>query len=125
VVARAWVFYTIVTTKGNGLTVTVNQTNSGDVDLYMLLGEVPTRTKYTYKDISSTSAFTVTVADPGTGIWYIGIYGFLATDFVIVATTSSNKCPALGNCNPPNGACVSNNTCVRKKINYGINFSAL
>lgn len=81
----------------------------------MSLGEIPTRTKYTYKDISSSTSFTVNVPDPGTGIWYIGIYGYLATDFSIFATTSSTKCPGLNNCNG-NGICTANNTC---KCNVG------
>jgi hypothetical protein len=50
---KQWQYYTLsITTGGNGLLIAVNQTNGGDVDLYILQGDFPTRVKYLQREVS-------------------------------------------------------------------------
>jgi hypothetical protein len=67
-----WQFYTIPTTGGS-LIITVNQTLGGDVDLYLLQNQFPTKTTFAYKDTTTAINFGITVQNAGTAVWYIGV----------------------------------------------------
>eukprot|EP01114_Cavostelium_apophysatum_P016517 TRINITY_DN4714_c0_g2_i1.p1 TRINITY_DN4714_c0_g2~~TRINITY_DN4714_c0_g2_i1.p1 ORF type:complete len:607 (+),score=104.29 TRINITY_DN4714_c0_g2_i1:149-1969(+) len=109
---KSWQFYTITTVSGSGLTVTVNSTTMGqDADVYMLQNAIPTKSTYAYRDISTTSSATITIQNAGSVTWYIGVFGYTATDFTIVAYVSNNGCAAQNNCNYPNGVCLAGGVC--------------
>jgi len=108
--AQRWIFYTI-NVNGGGLLVVVNQTSqTGDADLYLLQNELPSRTKYSQRDITTNRNFAIQVDNAGTQTWYIGIYGFGTVTYTITATTTG-QCADLNNCNSPNGVCIAAHTC--------------
>lgn len=110
--SKEWIFYTISTTSGQGLIVQVNQSsNTEDVDLYLLRNALPSLTNYEEVDSGLHQNYTLVVSDAKTGVWYLGLYGFVATIFNIRATVTGSECPALNNCNAPHGVCVAPNVC--------------
>jgi len=110
--SRQWHFYYLNVNAGNGLMVIVNQTSiSGDVDLYVLVNDFPTKSHYAQREISTSKNFALFVPNPTAGTWYIGIFGFLITDYTITVSVTSSNCPEQNNCNPPNGICISKGVC--------------
>ncbi len=123
--SRQWWYYSVnVTKSGGGMLIVINQTNlGGDVDLYVQSGGFPSQTHYTSKEVisscadlmscqvSTSSNFALSIANPSAGMWYIGVFGFLATDYVITVTLTGTECPTLNNCNPPHGTCVDAGVC--------------
>ena len=62
---------------GNGLVVGLNQTTSGgDIDVYLLIDDIPTRTKYKYRDISEDKNFQIIIDNAGSGTWYFFLFNF-------------------------------------------------
>ena len=114
---KQWRFYYIETTTT--LVVVVNETsNPSDCDIYLQKGQIPTRSSYAYRDISLNKDVSILVDPAGVGtrrekntkitnlfvcffqgIWFIGIYGFLQTNFIISAFTSFGACADYNNCN--------------------------
>jgi len=94
---KQWNFYSITTTTS--LTVIVNQTgSSGDCDLYLQFNLVPTRSSFAYRDITLNRDVSIVVDTAGVGTWYIGVYGFMTTTYVVTAF-SGNDCSELNFCN--------------------------
>jgi len=114
VASRNWQFYSIVTTSGTGLTVTLNETriNSvGDSDTYLQKSAFPTRNSYVQKNDGVDVNYQVVISNPAAATWYIGVYGFMNTNYSIKFMIDGSQCPLLNNCNPPNGVCVSAGQC--------------
>lgn len=60
-----------------GVTQLVFQTSgSGDIDLYVRLGNQPTRLAYSCRSIASNSSERCTIPTPATGDWHVLIYGY-------------------------------------------------
>lgn len=51
---------------------------TGDVDMYVKRGSLPSLTSYDYRPYVSGNAETVTVSNPTAGSWYIMIFGYSA-----------------------------------------------
>jgi hypothetical protein len=110
--AKEWIYYTITTSQGQGLVVQVNQTSSNmDADLYMLRNALPSLTSYEEFNNGLSQSFQIVVDNAKSGIWYLGIYGYTDSSYTIRGTISGTECPALNNCNSPNGVCVGPNLC--------------
>jgi hypothetical protein len=120
VALHAWRIYTITAMTGSQLIVEVNQTTSGDADIYLRFNDIPTRTEYDYRDQSSRAKVKLTI-DVGTrsGTWFIGVFGYAAVSFTIRAIVSGNLCP--NNCND-RGICV-NGVCNCTSGYYGTDCS--
>ena len=103
VVSRgAWKYYYVMIPAGaEALNVSVSQIgmsgNSGDVDLYIKKGSLPTFASFDFADSSTRDAFHINIPSPQIGAaYYIGFYGFAETQFrwsARVTTTTANACP--------------------------------
>ena len=77
VAARLWNFYSYtVSYSGSALAFSLNQTSTGDCDLYVRWGQIPTRYLYDLRDISAATNMTLSVAQARSGTWYTGVYGY-------------------------------------------------
>jgi hypothetical protein len=101
---RQWQYYHITVSGGqsNELVIEVNQTQTsgGDCDTYVRLGDYPTKQNWDERDISTKRQTHLVIGDPS-GTYYIGVYGFLTTDYNVSATFESNcqlECGGHGSC---------------------------
>jgi len=112
----AWNIYKYQSSSSQSLVVTIQQTNTttnADCDLYVKSGDVPTLTNFDYLDVSYLPVFNLTIPNPGTAMWYFGLYGYTPCEYYI-SLTATASCPG----NPPcsnhgtcrNGVCVCNQT---------------
>eukprot|EP01087_Luapelamoeba_hula_P013987 TRINITY_DN403_c0_g1_i1.p1 TRINITY_DN403_c0_g1~~TRINITY_DN403_c0_g1_i1.p1 ORF type:complete len:607 (+),score=43.39 TRINITY_DN403_c0_g1_i1:60-1823(+) len=88
-----WAFFYIGVSTGSDLVWSVNQTNTGDCDVYIKHNDYPTRSDYDVRDISTQHSVTVTQTQVAGGKWYAGVYGFISCSFNIAVTVKSGACP--------------------------------
>jgi hypothetical protein len=84
-----WLYYFILNPSQGNLEIMVNQTSSGDCDMYVQINDIPTRSNYYTRDISTTRNFGITIQNAPQGRWNIGIYGFVTCSYSITATIGS------------------------------------
>ncbi len=94
---NSWNYYNYNSNSDGNLVIYVNHTDSGgDCDLYVRAGQTPTRFNYgefitkpfiyivvDYQDLSTATFFTLSINDPGSEQWYIGVYGWTTCDYDI------------------------------------------
>ncbi len=66
---NSWNYYFVQAQTENSLSITLNELNNGDCDLYVRQGSQPTKFDYDYKNIGITSVVQLTVPSP-TGEWH-------------------------------------------------------
>jgi len=100
--AHQWNYYVFNLVRDNTFDVIVNETgNAGDVDVFVKGGSFPNETTWDYRDVSTSHNFALTVANSNNGYYYIGVYGFLATNYQIQVVSYSsclNFCSKHGQC---------------------------
>ena len=79
---------------------------TGDCDLYVRKGWLPTLTKYDYRPFQADNEETVTVYDPVGGTWYIMLHGSDAYDDVTLVASYTPSVPE----EIDNGETVSSNS---------------
>jgi Zn-dependent metalloprotease len=67
---------------------------TGDADMYVKRGAVPTSTVYDYRPYLTGNAETVTVANPVAGDWYISLNAYAAYSGVTLKATYTGGAPA-------------------------------
>jgi len=82
-------FYKIDVPAGQDQLQILTTGGSGDVDLYVRRGSLPTITAYDYRPYKVGNEETVTVASPAAGTWYIMLRGFSAYSGVTLKATYS------------------------------------
>jgi hypothetical protein len=82
-----WVYY-LVEASVTDIEVEVELSNlSSDVDLYVRNGELPTLTEYGCRPYAGgTNTETCTMVNSGESTWYIGVQGYTAGSFTVMAT---------------------------------------
>jgi len=105
---RHWKYYHIIASSQQAsIEFQINQTSvGGDIDTYVRYGKYPTRQDYDLRDISTAKNMKFTISSPH-GVYYVGVYGFLGSDFVVMATIKTlclHDCSGHGHCNM-NGIC--------------------
>ena len=83
----AWAYYKIVVPASQTSLVITTSGGTGDVDLYVKRGAVPTSSSYDYRPYLSGNAETVTVTNPAAGDWYIGLYAYATYSGVTLKAT--------------------------------------
>ncbi len=71
-----WLYFKITVPSGQTQLKVVTSGGSGDGDLYVRFGALPTTSSYNGRSIGSTTAETVTISNPSAGDWYIGFYAY-------------------------------------------------
>jgi len=108
---QQWNYYQLSVGTTTDLLVMVNQTSTtGDVDLYIKYNQIPTMWNYDFRDTSLLQNFAVTINEPTSGTWYLGAYGFQATNYSIKAITfiqCPNQCSQHGSCIGTDCSCNS------------------
>jgi len=57
----------------------------GDCDLFVRGGQLPQRFAYDYLDVGFGINSSVTIQNPGSTVWYIGILGYKTCSFSVSA----------------------------------------
>jgi vibriolysin len=83
VAQSGWNYYHFSLNSIDPVVLSVVETGSGDCDLYVKEGAVPTRFDFDYFDIDTIDEFNLTIDEPGSATWYIGIYGWQATTYTL------------------------------------------
>ncbi|HNS20344.1 MAG TPA: pre-peptidase C-terminal domain-containing protein [Sedimentisphaerales bacterium] len=98
-------FYMITVPSGQDELVISTSGGTGDVDLYVRRGSLPTTTSYDYRPYKIGNEETVTVSNPLAGTWYIMLRGYNAYANVtllaqysaaMTITTLTNSVPVTG-----------------------------
>ena len=104
VATRKWkYFHFLANSLQQSVEFQVNQTSSeGDIDTYVRLGQYPGRGvgEYDMRDISTSRNARFEIQRPS-GVYYIGVYGFIGAEFKVMATLKSscpNDCSGHGSC---------------------------
>lgn len=71
-------FYVINVPAGESKLEIKTSGGTGDVDMYVKRGSLPSLTSYDYRPYLSGNAETVTVSNPTAGAWYIMLFGYSA-----------------------------------------------
>jgi hypothetical protein len=88
-IAGSETFYKITVPAGQDQLEILTTGGSGDVDLYVRFGALPTTTSYDYRPYKAGNEETVTVASPVAGVWYIMLRGYAAYSGVTLKGTYS------------------------------------
>jgi len=105
---NAFNYYHFNAYSAYNMLIQVNQTNTGDCDLYVKADMNPSRLLYDYRDISFRANISLTVPNPSDRTWYIGVYGYQACSYLLSVSTSSvcpNGCSGHGTC-MTSGSCA-------------------
>lgn len=78
-----WAFFHIPASQGNSLVWILNQTGSGDCDLYINKNDFPTRSKWIIRDITTNRNSAIAQDNVTAGIYVAGVYGFLSCSYRI------------------------------------------
>lgn len=84
-----WLYFKITVPSGQTQLKVVTSGGSGDADLYVKRGALPSTSSYDGKSEGSTTAETVTISNPAAGDFYIGLYAYSSYSGVSLTATYS------------------------------------
>jgi len=90
-----WKYYKLAVPSGQTSLVIKISGGTGDCDLYVKRGAVPTSSTYDYRPYLSGNNETVTVSNPTAGDWYIGLYAYSTYASVTLQATYTGSSPTL------------------------------
>jgi type IV pilus assembly protein PilY1 len=93
--SKSWWYQSITVPTGvTSLVITASDGSGGDADLYVKRGGKPTGGSDEYKSTTNSNNESVTIDDPASGTWWIGVYNYSNNNKVndedIVALTGSS-----------------------------------
>ncbi len=97
----SWTYYKISVPSGQQSLSIVQSGGSGDADLYVKLGSQPSSSSWDYRPYKNGNNETVSVSNPSSGDWYIGINGYSTFSGVSLTATYT----------PPSGGGGGGGTC--------------
>ncbi len=83
----SWLYYVLSVPSGQTSLEIKTSGGSGDADLYVKRGALPTTSSYDYRPYKSGNNETVTVSSPASGDWYVGIRGYSSYSGVTLVGT--------------------------------------
>jgi Zn-dependent metalloprotease len=126
-----WKYYKIAVPASQTSLVVKTTGGTGDADLYVKFGSSPTTSSYDGKSESSTATETVTINNPSTGDYYIGIYAYSTYSSVSLQATytggggggsmnetESNNTTSTANTIPSSGTTVTAKISSRTDVDY-------
>jgi hypothetical protein len=78
-----WNYYHFSLNTIDPVVLEVIETGAGDVDLYVKENGLPSRFDFDYFDIDTVDEFNLTIDEPGSSTWFIGLYGWQSTTYTI------------------------------------------
>lgn len=90
-----WAYYKLVVPASQTSLTIATSGGSGDVDLYVKRGALPTSSSYDYRPYQSGNNETVSVSSPTAGDWYIGLYAYSTYSGVTLQGTYSGSTPTF------------------------------
>ena len=94
----SWRHYVITVPSGQSSLEIVQSGGSGDADLYVKLGSVPTTSSWDYRPYKNGNNETVTVTNPSAGNWYISIRAYSTYSGVSLVATYTAPGGGGGSC---------------------------
>lgn len=91
----SWAYYKIAVPASQTQLVIKIYNGTGDCDLYVKRGAIPTSSSYDYRPYLSGNNETVTVSNPASGDWFIGLYGYSAFSGMSLQATYSGSTPSF------------------------------
>jgi Zn-dependent metalloprotease len=91
----SWKYYKIAVPSGQSSLVIQTSGGTGDSDMYVKRGAQPTSSSYDYRPYLSGNAETVTVSNPTSGDWYIGLYAYAAYSGMSLQATYTGSTPSF------------------------------
>jgi Zn-dependent metalloprotease len=89
----SWKNYKITVPSGQSSLAVVMSGGTGDGDLYVKRGAIPTLTSYDYRPYLSGNNETVNVTNPVAGDWYVSIYAYATFSGVSIKATYGGSAP--------------------------------
>lgn len=89
----SWAYYKIAVPASQTQLVIKTYNGTGDCDLYVKRGAIPTSSSYDYRPYLSGNNETVTVSNPASGDWFIGLYGYSAYSGMSLSATYTGATP--------------------------------
>lgn len=89
-----WLYYSLAVPSGQQSLVIDTWGGSGDADLYVRRGSLPTTSSYDYRPYKNGNTENVTVSSPASGTWYIGIRAY--SSFSSVSLKAQYTAPSGG-----------------------------
>jgi large repetitive protein len=87
-------YYLIYVPSGQSSLSIQTSGGTGDADLYVRYGSVPTTSSYGYRSWNDGNAETITITNPSSGYWYIGLHAYSTySGLSLLATYSSGVTP--------------------------------
>jgi hypothetical protein len=90
-------YYSIYVPPGQSSLTVQTGGGGGDVDLYVRYGASPTTTSYTARSWASGNTENITISNPTSGTWYIGLHAYSAYSGVSLRATYVAAITALSN----------------------------
>ena len=89
--SNQWNYYTVTANSATNMLISIDQdwNNDGDCDLYVRADEQPDRFHYDYRNIGFDNSFSVTIQNPLSTQWHIGVYGYRSCQYFITETLDS------------------------------------
>ena len=85
-----WNYYKLQVDTTNSILVAVSQDSaSADCDLFVKRDSRPSNFDFDYSNLSFEQFFNVTINDPSTATWYIGVYGWTDCGYTMTASIPS------------------------------------
>lgn len=89
----SWAYYKIAVPASQTSLEIKTYNGTGDCDLYVKRGALPTLSSYDYRPYKSGNTETVTVSNPASGDWFIGLYGYAAFSGMSLQATYTGATP--------------------------------
>ena len=91
-----WNYYKLQVDTTNSILVAVSQDSaSADCDLFVKRDSRPSNFDFDYSNLSFEQFFNVTINDPSTATWYIGVFGWTDCGYTMTASIPSMLTLAL------------------------------
>lgn len=84
----AWKYYYINVPAGASNLTFATTGASGDVDIYTQFNAKPTSSSYICRPYTASGNETCSAANPSTGTWWLGVYGYAAGSYTVTATVT-------------------------------------
>eukprot|EP00211_Chloroparvula_japonica_P001090 CAMPEP_0119122624 /NCGR_PEP_ID=MMETSP1310-20130426/2823_1 /TAXON_ID=464262 /ORGANISM="Genus nov. species nov., Strain RCC2339" /LENGTH=572 /DNA_ID=CAMNT_0007112305 /DNA_START=90 /DNA_END=1808 /DNA_ORIENTATION=+ len=127
-----WNYYPLHTATATGVVIALSQVDvdgkpdaSGDCDIFVRAGERPTLTDFDFVNIDLAPEMQLTIPAPGDNDWYVGVYGWSPSGYMLnVTQTIACGCASanVGFCEPNSALCVCHEGYAGERCNAHVQY---